>query len=422
MVADPVFDTERDSPEPVAPPSRESARALLRRGQFRTIYLAASVSELGDALQYIALMWFALEKAGPLGVVAVRLADSLPAFFFGLHGGLAADRWSRKRLMISADAARAVILIPVGVAGLTGTLPIWGLVAAAFLLEAANSYFIPAYGATVPAVVEKQNSQAAMALLSSTTQALSIGGWALAAGLLTFMPVSVFFGVNAATFALSGLILLRLREPKRAPLEDGSVHVREGISALMPRRALFTAVVVFAVAMTITTGSWIAGIPTISRDSLHEGASGFSLLMIGFAVGSIAVGAFLTRVHVQRKARASVLAWALYLPAYGLIAIAGSLPLAIVGSFFSGLGESSSWVLLNSAAQEEIPDAVLGRVLGVISLVHRGAHATGLLFVSPLFAIFSARPIFLVAALVLPVLAVVSAAITTRVAATAALP
>ena len=76
----------------------------------------------------------------------------------------------------------------------------------------------------------------------------------------------------------------------------------------------------------------------------------------------------------------------------------------------------------NSAAQEEIPDAVLGRVLGVISLVHRGAHATGLLFVSPLFAIFSARPIFLVAALVLPVLAVVSAAITTRVAATAALP
>ena len=76
-------------------------------------------------------------------------------------------------------------------------------------------------------------------------------------------------------------------------------------------------------------------------------------------------------------------------------------------------------MLLNSAAQEEIPDAVLGRVLGVISLVHRGAHATGLLFVSPLFAVFSARPIFLVSALVLPVIAVVSAAITTRLAATA---
>ena len=51
-------------------------------------------------------------------------------------------------------------------------------------------------------------------------------------------------------------------------------------------------------------------------------------------------------------------------------------------------------MLLNSAAQEEVPDAVLGRVLGVISFVHRGAHATGLLLVAPIFAIAAARPIF----------------------------
>jgi len=104
-------------------------------------------------------MWLALDRGGALGVVAVRLADSLPAFVFGLHGGIAADRWSRRRLMVGADLARCATLVPVAVAGLSGGLPLWGLIAAAFALEAATSYFAPAYGATIPAVVERENVQ-----------------------------------------------------------------------------------------------------------------------------------------------------------------------------------------------------------------------------------------------------------------------
>ena len=86
--------------------------ALLRVRDFRTLFVAVSVSELGDALNYIALMWVALEHGGPLGVVAVRLADSLPAFIFGLHGGIAADRWSRRKLMVGADLVRGATLVP----------------------------------------------------------------------------------------------------------------------------------------------------------------------------------------------------------------------------------------------------------------------------------------------------------------------
>ena len=140
-------------------------------------------------------------------MIAVRLADSVPAFLFGLHGGLAADRFSRKRLMISADLVRAVVLVPVAVAGLTGGLPLWGLVVASFALESATNFFAPAYSAMIPALVDRRNVQRANALVQSTTQALSIGGWALAAAFLTFMPVSVFFGVNAASFFVSAALL-----------------------------------------------------------------------------------------------------------------------------------------------------------------------------------------------------------------------
>ena len=59
-------------------------------------------------------------------------------------------------------------------------------------------------------------------------------------------------------------------------------------------------------------------------------------------------------------------------------------------------------VLLYSAAQEDVPDAVLGRVVGLISLVHRGAHATGLLLMAPLFAVLATRSVFVAAAIALP--------------------
>ena len=78
-------------------------------------------------------------------------------------------------------------------------------------------------------------------------------------------------------------------------------------------------------------------------------------------------------------------------------------------------------MLVNSAAQEQVPDQVLGRVMGLIGLVHRGAHATGLIFVSPLFACVDPRPIFVGAALAAPVVriagAVVALSISPRAAA-----
>jgi len=110
---------EESLPHAHREPSR-GALHLLRRRDFRLTYAAIATSELGYAFQYIALMWFALEVAGPAGVLIVRLADSVPALLFGLHGGLLADRLERRRTMIAADLFRGAVLIPVAIAGLAG--------------------------------------------------------------------------------------------------------------------------------------------------------------------------------------------------------------------------------------------------------------------------------------------------------------
>lgn len=355
-------------------------------------------------------MWFAFDAGGPLGVVAVRVADSVPALVFGLHGGVAADRWSRRRLMIGADVVRTAVLVPIAIAGLAGSLPLWGLVVASFVLEAATSYFAPAYGATLPTLVDRENVQQANALVEATTQALSIGGWAVAALLLTVLPLSVFFAVNAVSFAVSALLIARIRRGFEHDPHAPAPRISEGLAALRPRPALAAGVVALGVAVTITAGTWIGGVPTLVRDTLHHGAGGFSIVMAGYAAGSIVSGVLLARVPIRRKARASMLAWVMYLPGYGLLAVAHSLTAAIAGAFFAATGQSSAVVLLNSAAQEEVPDSLLGRVLGVISLTHRGAHATALLLVAPLFAFVAAPAVFGAAAIAVPLVGLASLA------------
>jgi MFS transporter, DHA3 family, macrolide efflux protein len=403
-MADPVTNAPEESRVDAVPPAR-SAFALLGRRDFRRVYVAVSASELGDALQYIALMWFAFEAGGPLGVLAVRLADSVPALVFGLHGGLVADRWDRRRVLIGADLVRAAVLVPVAIAGLAGELPLWGLVVAAFVLTSATSYFDPAYGALLPALVDRRNVQQANGLVRATAEALSVGGWAVAAGLLAFLPVSVFFAVNAATFLFSAAVLAGVRTGRRTTADAGADGLRDlaaGFEELRARPFLAAAVVALGLAVTIAAGTWIAGTPQLVSENLDRAAGGFALVMTGYALGAIVAGVFLARRPVQRKALGSLVAWSFYLPAYLVLALAGSVEVAMAGAFIAALGESSAVVLLNSAAQEEIPDRVLGRVMGVISLVHRGAHATGLLLVAPLFAVVEPTLVFAGAALVLP--------------------
>jgi MFS transporter, DHA3 family, macrolide efflux protein len=218
------------------------------------------------------LMWFALVNAGPLGVLAVRLADSVPALVFGLHGGVVADRRDRRRTMVLADVARGAILVPIAAAGLAGDLQLWMLVVAAFLLETATSYFEPAYGALLPTLVERCNVQAANGLVRASAEALRVGGWAAAAGLLVFMPLSTFFLLNAASFFVSALLIAGVRARATAHDSLSAPRIREGFAALRPRPVLATAVVALAVGVTIGSGTWIVGVPQLVRNTLDLGA------------------------------------------------------------------------------------------------------------------------------------------------------
>src|ERR671935_1519137 len=320
-MADPLTAEPQEVRAPPVPPP-VGAFALLRRPHFRRLYLAVATSELGDAFQYIALMWAALIAGGPLGVIAVRLADSVPALVFGFHGGLLADRAGRRRLMVAADLVRAAALVPIAVAGLTGSLPLWTLVVVAFALTTCASYFDPAYGAVLPSLAGREGVQAANSLVRASADALWLGGSALAAALLTVVPLSTFFVLNAGSFVLSALLLSGLPTfPRPRHEEAAAPRVREAVTVLRPHPWLAAAVACLGVAGTISSRTWIVGVPQLVRHGLHGGAGRFSLLIVAYALGSIATGALLARKPVAHKAGASLFAWSGYLPAYMLLAL-----------------------------------------------------------------------------------------------------
>jgi MFS family permease len=181
---------------------------------------------------------------------------------------------------------------------------------------------------------------------------------------------------------------------------------------LRPRRTLATAVVALGAGITIGAGAWMVGVPQLVRDTLGLGAGTFAAVAAGYAVGAVIAGLVLSRVRIRQKARASFLLWIPYALAYGLFAVAGSLTVAVIAGAISGAIQAALLILLYSAAQEEIPDSLLGRVVGLISLVHRGAHATGLILIGPLFAVAATQTVFWAAAISLPLVGLLSLAAT----------
>jgi len=374
---------------------------LLGEPDFRRAYLAGAISQLGNAFQFVALMWFAIAVGGPLGVIAVRIGNSLPALLFGLHGGVIADRWNRRRVLIAADLVRAAVLIPAAVAGIAGALPLWALVPIGFVLAGATSYFTPTFGAFLPSLVGRENVQRANGLINATNNVLSVSGWALAALLLSFVSAGSFFAVNAASFALSGLLLWRISPLHRgAPATHETPRLRDGFVSLKVRPGLGAAVAMHGLGVTVMTGVWTVGIAELAHSTLGHGASGLSLLFAATSAGTITSTAMLARWSLRRKVYSSCLCWSLLLPGYAALSAAESLPLALAGTLVVGAATGAAFVLVTSATQESIHGDLLGRAMGVVFVGNIGAKPVGLALIAPLYLVVDPSVLFIAGGIV----------------------
>src|SRR3954452_2008189 len=176
-----------------------------RYPRFRRLLASLAVSQAGDWLYNLALLAFVFEPTHSSAWLAITTAARvLPVVVFGPLGGVVADRYDRRRLMVASDAIRFVLMLALAGGGAAG-LPVPFAPIIAALATVAASVYIPSVAATTPRLGDDADLPAAHAARPPIEQAVIDAGPGSRALLPRVGPPSLAFAINGATFALSAL-------------------------------------------------------------------------------------------------------------------------------------------------------------------------------------------------------------------------
>ncbi len=186
--------------------------AVARSPSYLPLWLAQLVSTFGDTLHYIALVILVYQLTGQGVAVAVLVvAEIIPVLLLGPVAGVIIDRFSRKGILIGADLIRAALVL-----SLLWPQGVWHAYLVAAGLAAGNTFFNPTVQAVIPVLTTDEQRLAANSVAWSTGRLVQILAATLAGGLIALIGTDVAFVLNAATFVISALLLVRLHIPAHA--------------------------------------------------------------------------------------------------------------------------------------------------------------------------------------------------------------
>jgi predicted MFS family arabinose efflux permease len=366
------------------------ALAPFRLREFRLLFAGELISLLGTAVAPVALAFAVLDLTGSATDLGYVLAAGwLPQIVFILIGGVLGDRLPRNLVMVGANLLAAAAQGTTAGLLLAGIAHPWQLAALQAVRGTATALFFPAAQAVVPEIVENELLQPANAMLrlaqsGSTVLGAGLGGVAVAAA-----GPGWAIAFDAASYLLSGLVLLRMRIP-RIIVERGETIVRElieGWNEFRSREWLWVIVVSASVGNLVATASFNVLGPLIAKRYLG-GAPAYGAIVASQSAGFIAGGLVSIRWRPTRPLLISTLA---LLPAAGEIACYASVRvtavIATVG-FLAGVGLEVFGVNWITALQQHVPSRVLSRVNSYDALGSFVFIPLGLVIAGPLAARF----------------------------------
>ncbi len=387
--------------------------ALAER-DFRLLFLARSISQLGSAFAPIALAFAVLDNLGgsatDLGLVLA--ATWIPEILLALLGGVWADRLPRNLVMVGTDLLLFAVQATVAVLLLTGVAELWHLLVLGALRGVAEAFFFPAISGVVPQLVSAARLQQANSLLRLTQSGASIVGAASAGAVVAAFGPGWALAFDSATFLASAAFLVRIRLP-RPVREAGSTilrELREGWNEFWSRTWLWSIVVAAAIGNMTFQGAFIVLGPVVAKESLG-GAAAWGAIVAGTSVGLVLGGLVTLRWRPERLLLAGCAALLLAFPPFALLAVAAPVPLIVGSTVLSGFGLELFNVFWITAMQQQIPEDRLSRVSAYDALGSFVAIPVGLTLAGPVSAaigtsetIWAAGALFLAA--LLPLFAV----------------
>jgi MFS family permease len=354
------------------PPRRSTLQVLVSR-DFGVFFVGSSLSNVGTWFQNIAagLLVYELTRSTLL-VGAVNFAQFIGAFLLAPVAGAAADRFDRRRLLMISQLGAAVVGGGLAVLTALGLVNTPVVVLAASLLGLALAFMVPALLSLVPLLVPRADLDAAVSLNSVTFNLARAVGPVLGALVVERAGYALAFGLNAASFVAFVLALLLVR-PRRQERATGPRPKLLETVRLIRSRPLWLALLVSVMAVSTSTDPVNTLTPELAKD-VFDGRD----LHVGLLVGSFGGGATVTAIAligwVRRRRHALVGAMVVQGLGLASVAVAPSLPWAMVGFAVSGGGFLAAITRGTVRLQAEVPDDQLGRVMALWSLAFVGTR------------------------------------------------
>ena len=396
-------------------PDRMRALRPLRSRDYRLLFAAVAIEVFGTGMWTIVMVFQVLElNDSPLALSAVATGMSLGLFTFSIVGGVVADRFSKRRILITVQGSTAAVMTVVAILALTETIGLWHVGLASFAMGAGSAFFYPAYSAYLPEVLPPDQLLAANGLEGALRPSMGQGLGPAAGGMI----VGAFFpGIGAVIVAVSytvayviTLFLERRDEPVRTlgTAERSSVRddLRAGVEYVAGTRWLFWTLVFGSSLALIIQGPIEVLLPFLARDRFDDPETSFGLMLAAFGVGGALGSLVVASLRLPRR----------YLTFMILCWGGGTLPLVVVGTSDAlafivaalavvGAATGAGVVIWGTLLQRLVPTDMIGRVASLDFFVSIAFMPVSIAVAGPLSLVVPIEAIFIAAGLIPPVLA-----------------
>ena len=347
---------------------------------FRTYFIAAVVSNIGSWMQIVGQGWLVLQltnSAFYLGLVG--LARAAPTIAFSLFGGVIADRFNRRRVLVVTQLVMMTAALALAALTWTGVVTVWHILAISFASSIFFAVDNPTRQALVPDLVGKQHLTSAIGLNAAAWNGAAVIGPSIAGVLLVAVSAAGLFFLNGLSYL--GVVLAVLAMP---PLPARAVSRRsvagqlaDGMGYIRTRRPVWGLLLLIAIP-SVLARPYLQLMPYFARNVLDRGSTGYGVLMAASGLGALG-GALLTASLGDYRRRGYLLLAVTAALGISLAAFASSQVFWLSLGLVTIVGASSTLMmsLTNTLLQGIVADEMRGRVLSVYTLIAGGLMPLG---------------------------------------------
>ncbi len=354
----------------------------LRHRNFQLFFSGQLISLIGTWMQSVAQSWLVYRLTGSaLLLGSVGFASQVPVFLFAPLGGITADRFNRRYIVIATQTAAMLLAFILAVLTLTGKVHVWHVFVLASLLGVVNAFDIPGRQSFLVDMVGKDDLMNAIALNSSMFNGARVIGPAIAGILVAKIGEGWCFFVNAVSYiaVIIGLLLMKVHSPVRAAMASPFEHMMEGfryVNQTTPIRALLLLLGL----VSLVGMPYAVLMPIFADQILHGGARGLGILMGATGVGAL-LGALTLAFREGVKGLGRWVAWCSAGFGVSLITFSASRSFWISVILLLPVGYTIMLQMAssNTLIQVMVPDALRGRVMAVYSMMFMGMAPIGAL-------------------------------------------